>query len=322
MNRNLRQFARANLFRPPEVISAPPGSVPHRAGQAHSRFDFGRSLQMHRRLAIGFAVGGLILAAAYLVGYWPAYPAQSLVSGVIRNALVLFLGFVLLGLAAAVIAQKMDPKIYIASDLEQLLGFAPMAQLPDFLEVPGEVADEQLLRLAAGIEYACKEGGMRSCVFTGAGPEAGVTTVVTRVREMLESMGRPTVLVSAAGTAAAETRGRNDRTQSAARSTALLEQAVEEAEIGHESLVMTDAAPLAASAETEYLARFADCTIVVVESGVTTRARVRDMAEPIAWPERSSSRICAQPRGTGECGPGVSPFRRSNGEASSHAASV
>ncbi len=278
MNRNLRQFARANLFRPPEVISAPPGSVPHRAGQAHSRFDFGRSLQMHRRLAIGFAVCGLILAAAYLVGYWPAYPAQSLVSGVIRNALVLFLGFVFLGLAAAVIAQKMDPKIYIASDLEQLLGFAPMAQLPDFLEVPGEVADEQLLRLAAGIEYACKTGGMRSCIFTGAGPEAGVTTVVTRVREMLESMGRPTVLVSASGTAAAETGGRNDRTQSVARSTALLEQAVEEAEIGHESLVMTDAAPLAASAETEYLARFADCTIVVVESGVTTRARVRDMA--------------------------------------------
>ncbi len=278
MNRNLRKFARANLFRPPEVISAPPGSVPHRAGQAHFRFDLGRSLQMHRRLAIGFAVGGLIFAAAYLVGYWPVYPAQSLVSGVIPNALVLFLGFVFLGLAAAVIAQKMDQKIYIASDLEQLLGFAPMAQLPDFLEVPGEVADEQLLRLAAGIEYACKEGGMRSCIFTGAGPEAGVTTVVTRVREMLESMGRPTVLVSASGTAAAETHGRNDRTQSAARSTALLEQAVEEAEIGHESLVMTDAAPLAASAETEYLARFADCTIVVVESGVTTRARVRDMA--------------------------------------------
>ena len=277
MNRNLRQFARANLFRPPEVISAPPGSAPHRAGQAHFRFDFGRSLQMHRRLAIGFAVGGLILAAAYLVGYWPLNPAQNLVSGVIRNALVLFVGFAFLGLAAAVIAKKMDPKIYIASDLEQLLGYAPMAQLPDFLEVPGEVADEQLLRLAAGIEYACKEGGMRSCIFTGVGPEAGVTTVVTRVREMLESMGRPTVLVSASGTAAAQTRGGNDRTQSAARS-ALLQQAAEEAEIGHESLVLTDTAPLAASAETEYLARFADCTIVVVESGVTTRARVRDMA--------------------------------------------
>ena len=65
-----------------------------------------------------------------------------------------------------------------------------MAQLPDFAEVSDEVADEHLLRLAAGIEYACKEGGMRSCIFTGAGPEAGVTTVATRVRDMLEAMGR------------------------------------------------------------------------------------------------------------------------------------
>ncbi len=57
-----------------------------------------------------------------------------------------------------------------------------------------------------------------------------------------------------------------------------MQQVAEEAETGDESLVLTDAAPLAVSAETEYLARFADCTIVVVESGVTTRAQVRDTA--------------------------------------------
>ena len=57
-----------------------------------------------------------------------------------------------------------------------------------------------------------------------------------------------------------------------------MQQVAEEAENGDESLVLTDAAPLAVSAETEYLARFADCTIVVVESGVTTRAQVRDTA--------------------------------------------
>jgi hypothetical protein len=65
-----------------------------------------------------------------------------------------------------------------------------MAQLPDFAEVSDEVADEHLLRLAAGIEYASKEGGMRNCIFTGAAPEAGATTVATRVRDMLEVMGR------------------------------------------------------------------------------------------------------------------------------------
>jgi uncharacterized protein involved in exopolysaccharide biosynthesis/Mrp family chromosome partitioning ATPase len=207
----------------------------------------------------------------------PLHPA---IFGVVRNAIVLFLAFVFFGLAAAVIAQKMDPRIYIAGDVEQLLGFAPMAQLPDFAEVSGEVVDEHLLRLAAGIEYACKEGGMRSCIFTGAGPEAGVTTVATRVKEMLESMGRPTQLVNASEYAAAETRsglGR-DQAQPAARSTALLQHVAEEAENGDQSLVLTDTAPLTVSAETEYLARFADCTIVVVESGVTTRAQVRAAA--------------------------------------------
>ncbi len=228
--------------------------------------------QLQNQILEDNAPGTAHLAVAAVA---PQHPA---VSGVVRNALVLFLGFVFLGLAAAVIAQKMDPKIYIAGDLEQLLGFAPMAQLPDFLEVSGEVADEQLLRLAAGIEYACKEGGMRNCIFTGAGPEAGVTTVATRVRDMLEAMGRTTLLADASGAAAAEKRGGNDRTQPAARSTALMEQVAEEAETGGESLVLTDAAPLAVSAETEYLARFADCTIVVVESGVTTRAQVRDTA--------------------------------------------
>jgi len=38
--------------------------------------------------------------------------------------------------------------------------------------------------------------------------------------------------------------------------------------------VLTDAAPLVISAETEYLARFVDCAIVVAESGVTTRAQL------------------------------------------------
>jgi uncharacterized protein involved in exopolysaccharide biosynthesis len=209
----------------------------------------------------------------------PLHPA---ILGVVRNAIVLFLAFVCFGLAAAVIAQKTDPRIYIAGDVEQLLGFAPMAQLPDFAEVSGEVADEYLLRLAATIEYASKDGGIKSCIFTGAGTEAGVTTVASRVKDMLESMGRPTLLVNASGYAASNLGTRislgHEQGQPAARSTALLQQVAEEAKNGDQSLVLTDTAPLMVSAETEYLARFADCTIVIVESGVTTRAQVRATA--------------------------------------------
>ena len=64
--------------------------------------------QLQNQILEDNAPGTAHLAVAAVA---PQHPA---VSGVIRNAMVLFLGFVFLGLAAAVIAQKMDPKVYIA----------------------------------------------------------------------------------------------------------------------------------------------------------------------------------------------------------------
>jgi uncharacterized protein involved in exopolysaccharide biosynthesis len=162
----------------------------------------------------------------------PAHPSDI---GVIRNALVLLFGFIGLGLAAAVAAHKMDSRVYVAFDVERLLGYAPMAQLPDFDEVSGGVAEEHLLRLATGIEFACRDGELRSCVFTGTGPAVGVTTIAGRVKEMLEAFGKRDLLV-------------------------------------------TDTAPLSVSAEAEYMARQADCTVLVIESGRTTRAQLRAAA--------------------------------------------
>jgi len=97
---------------------------------------------------------------------------------------------------------------------------------------------------------------------------------------MLEAMGRETVLVDASGTspslphAGADGLGLPDSiskfaTQHGSSSTALLQQLAEEEETGEGNLVITDTAPLAVSAETEYLARLVDCAIIVVESGVS-----------------------------------------------------
>ena len=105
----------------------------------------------------------------------PTHPA---IAGVVRNALLLLFAFIFLGLAAAVLAHKLDPHVYVASDVEQLLGYAPMAQLPDFDEVSDEVAEEHLLRLASSIEFAANDGQLTSCVFTGTGPGVGVTTII------------------------------------------------------------------------------------------------------------------------------------------------
>ncbi|MGB8028264.1 MAG: hypothetical protein WCF30_01245 [Terracidiphilus sp.] len=201
-----------------------------------------------RRLArIGNGFGVLSLAAASIP---PWYSADS---GVIRNALVLLLSFIFLGGAIAVVAHRADPRVYIASDVEQLLGFPPMAQLPDFSEVANEIAEEHLSRLASGIDLAFRDRSFTHCVFTGTGPEVGVTTVATRLKQLLETMGRAAVVADAA-----ESSNRAEGIQA--------------------EIILVDAAPLADSEGTERLVRSAHCTIVVIESGVTTRAQLRTVA--------------------------------------------
>ncbi len=217
-------------------------------------------------------------------------PLHPSLSGILRKSVPLALGGILLGLFAALLANHLDQRVYIAADVEHLLGFAPMAALPDFEEVPEAVFEEHVLRLATAIEHARKQGSLRTCIFTGTGTGAGVSTVVTRVREMLASMGRLTVLVNASGTAqpAARTAAQPvaDKsgtlaTERGTRSLALLRRVTEESGTQDESLVLADTAPLLMSAETEYLARFVDCVVVVVESGATTRAELRATADAL-----------------------------------------
>jgi polysaccharide biosynthesis transport protein len=213
-------------------------------------------------------------------------PLHTAKSGALRNALAIVILGIVFGLLAAMLAHRMDPRVYIAADVEQVLGFAPIAQLPDFDEVPDGVAEEHLLRLATAIEYARKQGDLKSCIFTGAGAGTGVTTVVARMRAILESMGRTTVIVDASGTPPPAPRVNSDSQgeqalatiQRSSRSSALVRQMAEETETQEGSLVLTDTAPLVVSAETEYLARHVDCAIVIVASGVTTRAQLREVA--------------------------------------------
>jgi Mrp family chromosome partitioning ATPase len=193
-------------------------------------------------------------------------PSHSANAGAVCNALLPLFGFIGLGLVAAVIARKLHAHVYVASDVEQLLGQGPMAQLPDFDEVSEEVAEEYLLRLASSIAYACEDGQLRRFVFTGTGPGVGVSTIVTRVKEILAVLGREAVLIDAAGPAQAG---------------ALMPHTSRRTPSAREALMLTDTAPLTISAETEYTARRADCTILVIESAKTTRAQLRAVARSL-----------------------------------------
>jgi polysaccharide biosynthesis transport protein len=218
-------------------------------------------------------------------------------SGVLRTTFMIALTGLFFGLLAAVLVHKVDPKIYIAADVERVLGFAPLVQLPNFNEVSEGVAEEYMLRLASAIEHGRKQANLRNCIFTGTGPGTGVSTLVNRVREGLEAMGRTTVLVNATGVrppaqhSSADSNGADPGSAESpphlapggrvARPTALLQRMAEEIKTEEDTLVLTDTAPLSVSAETEYLARFVDCAIVVIESGVTTRDALRETAQTL-----------------------------------------
>jgi succinoglycan biosynthesis transport protein ExoP len=238
--------------------------------------------EQYRNLALeNHAPGAVYLSAAAVA---PLGASRDLV---FRSGLVILLGGLLFGWGAAILAHNLDPRIYVAKDVERVLGFMPMAQLPDFAEVGTGVEEEYLLRLAAALEHAHQQGALKSCIFTGVAPGSGATTVATRVTAMLEAMGRSTVLVDASGTPvpAPEAESRPEAESGlvpaprGSRSTALLQQMAEEA--GEDTIVLSDTAPLLVSGETEYLARFVDSAIVVIQSGVTTKSQLRDVAHTL-----------------------------------------
>jgi len=227
------------------------------------------------RPAIGVIPGFAKFAAAAVI-HW--YSADS---SVFRNAIVLLLSFIFLGAAVAVIAHKVDPRIYVASDVEHLLGIAPMAQLPDFSEVSDEVAEEQFLRLASGIVRAFKDRNLSHCVFTGAGPGVGVTTVAARVKEILETLGKSAVIAGAPEMSLPAHGGVQQETALRDNDLLMLRQSIDEAEGARREIILADSAPLTASEETEHLVCTADCAIVVIEAGVTTRAQLRSVASTL-----------------------------------------
>jgi capsular polysaccharide biosynthesis protein len=207
-------------------------------------------------------------------------PAHPVPDGVGRNALLMLLMFLMVAVLAAIAVNKMDSRLYVASDVEQIVGFPPVAQLPDTDDVSDEVFDKYLLRLAAAVDEGMRQSDRTGCVFTGTASGTGVTTVATQVRALMEGMNRPAVLVDTVGDRPAIwPGGESERKElGEAQPVMLVQRLASESRVKNGTLVMADAAPITVAAETEVLARSTDCVIVVIESGVTTRGQLRSTA--------------------------------------------
>jgi hypothetical protein len=201
---------------------------------------------------------------------------------------------------ATVIMHKLDQRVYIAEDVDSALHFSPMAVLPDPGDVDTPVMDQFLLRLAAGIDQAHRVGNANTFVFTPASPSMNTSALVAVLAKKMESIGYK-VLVSKASAALS---GLPPDESEAPEAQQLLVAGTE----SNESLVrvkqqtlMTqnlnritrrfdmlfiDARPILSSAEAEFDTRLVDVTVLLAESGSTTR---RELTSSLALIQRLTS---------------------------------
>ena len=231
----------------------------------------------------------------------PAMTPLSPEKSKIKLLLLLIFPFsIFMGVLGAVTLDFFDTNIYTASDVEAVLGFTPIGMLFDDREVTQMVFDQCALRLAAGVDHASRVAGARTFVITSVNTGAGTTTVVECLGSMLAKLGRKTLVIDSSGNnepvayvtfgtslekqsvdlsekTATTTQlqptipsGKNTPTRVSPFSSTVFQgfQAI----TSEYDIVLIDAAPLLLSAETEYLARMADVTILLAEAGKTKKA--------------------------------------------------
>jgi len=210
---------------------------------------------------------------------------------------------IFMGALAAVVLDFLDPHIYTASDVETVLGFAPIGMLFDDREVTQVIFDECALRLAAGVDHAARISGARTFVITAVNSGAGTTSIIENLGSMLAKLGRKTLVIDPSGNSepvAFVTFGTDlqrrpvniaDGTVVTSNSTTELRTIKPETQTlparvapwnsfvlesfqnmsADYDIVLIDAAPILISAESEYLARMADVTVLVSEAGKTKK---------------------------------------------------
>jgi polysaccharide biosynthesis transport protein len=200
---------------------------------------------------------------------------------------------IIFGMFVAVVAQKIDSRVYIGNDVDRVLSFPPMAVLPDSGEVATSVKDEFLFRLVAGLDQAHRINGSSTFVFTASSQNTLMDDLVSSVAAEMEQLGYRTMTLSAAETlspvelADLTSEGRSsawqgkpelaissNNTALRARGESLIDEHLERLKQQVDFLFIK-AQPLRSSAETEFVVRLADVTLLVAKSGITTRKELR-----------------------------------------------
>jgi succinoglycan biosynthesis transport protein ExoP len=224
-----------------------------------------------------------------------------------------FMGSLLVALASV----TLDSHIYNASDVQRVVGFHPLGVLLNHDEFTPDIDEQYVFRLAAGIDQAIRTSGARTFLFTSVNPGSGTSTVVRKLGSELAGLDLRilTILASEEGTSMVYSSDSSDLTLEKKMGTSDLEETssskralvsdgshwrgsrtaqpasngarvLQEAAAQYD-VVLIDAQPLMISADTEYLARNADATVLIVESSRTKRGhltRAARLLERLAVP--------------------------------------
>jgi uncharacterized protein involved in exopolysaccharide biosynthesis len=233
-----------------------------------------------------------------------ALPPTGPLPSLSRFVLPLILPFSLLfATVCVVVFDFVDPRVYTGSDIEYVLGFAPIASLFVEQDVSIKVTEESILRLAGGIDHAVRAASVRVVVLTSVASGGGTTSIVQNVANALAKLGRKTLTIDSSGVTAPmgyialnveqpthrSMGGTHGNALNVERSSNavipqsfspklpafrnLMDENFKEHTLEYD-IVLIDAAPILISAETEYLARFADMTILIAESGLVTKSQL------------------------------------------------
>lgn len=208
-----------------------------------------------------------------------------------KQLLLLALPLALLfGAAAAILARKRHKRIYGPVDIDDVLGFSPLAVLPARADVSQQVFEEYVLRLAAGIESAYRTTGARTFLLTSVSLTTDIGPLATALTRKFEEIGVH-VIVATAWDMLAPTEGvpaGDSNTDPAtagelAKAVARWNEGFVTANVARmkteNGLVLIESDAILNCAQTEYVARCADATVLIVECGVTTRPELFRAAE-------------------------------------------
>jgi hypothetical protein len=201
------------------------------------------------------------------------------------------------GAIAAVLAQKLDPRVYIAEDLASALNFPPMVVLPHPEDVDASLMQDYILRLVAAIDQAHRLGAAKTFVFTGASPGMETSGLVESLAKRMNEVGYKVLVTKASAALKSLEQSAQQETHKEAGLTLTSEAGTQLMRVNQESpiterlhqnarnvdVLFIDALPLLCSAETEFDTRLVDVTILLAESGRTTR---HDLTRSLALIQR------------------------------------